>query len=174
MADRLGYRTEMHVSIAASQPYREATGLDDIEALRELRRVLGRAMPLALGTDPEAWIAEDEGRGLRVVARVVRWRAHVFVVTVSVRPLAAPTIGGADITRAVLERYVAARQLEAAMAEEELRALLWDAVPVELDARPESWQVRSGIGRIPLSLLVQRAGADGSAPPIVIDVSVRR
>lgn len=170
--DRLGYRTEVRVDLAAARPYRDAGGPDDeLEALREVRRILGQARPIGRELEPEAWLAEDVERGLRIVARIVRWGAHAFVLATSVRRADAPTIGGAQVTPAALEQYARSRRIDAASAEGELRALLWDAIPRDQDARPESWRARAQ--GLDVSLFVQRMGPDADSPPLVITAEAR-
>ena len=169
---------QIHVVPAAAATYRAEGGPSDpIEAQRRLRRVLSDARPIARelpGLDPpgiEAWGAEDDEHGRRITGYVIRWRAHVVVLAISVRDIEDATLEGATWTHAALEQYAASRSVSRAAAEPELALACWDARAVDVVVTPESWRWRSRLLGLDVSLVVQRVDRDGT--PLVVAAEAR-
>ena len=171
----LGAGARVHVGLDPAHTYRDAlrrlerADLDECEALRRLIRLLASARPVERGLELEAWSASDPEHHVEVLARAIRWEAHVAVISVSVHDAATPSIRGAEWTQPALEQYARARgyageQVERA-ASELVVAIHW-AIPVDTDVKPEQWRARPGPDRIGVSFLVQRV--DRAGTPLVV------
>lgn len=177
MASTLGKGTQIHVGRQPARVYRDALrargiAIEEWDALRALEPLLARAELVEGRGDGELWSSVDE-HGVRVDARIVRWRAHAWAVAIAARDAEDATLDGAEWTRPGLEQYARSRGGDTSIeqAEAELRIACHGAVAVDVAAQPEQWRYRSGLDRIDVTLAVVRRG--DRQPPLVVAAEAR-
>lgn len=176
-SETLGDSGYVHVgrsfALRYRQGLREHVGqeTDEWSALCALEAALIRATPVAREAKPEAWLVED-GNGLGILARTIRWKQQVAVVGMRVSD-GLPGLAGAQWTAA------ARRQLSDTIRPGVFPSLdvacavvAAYASPVDVVVAPESWRSRPTAEGIDVTLLVQRV--DARETPLIIAAQGRR